>query len=57
MAPLLDVEGTTKSRPLLSLNTSVKLGLLQLAYSTQAEVKPPVKDSEQQGQYCVTADF
>ena len=48
MAPFLVVKGTKRPRPLLSLDTSVKLGLLQLAYSTQAEVEPPVKDSERQ---------
>ena len=41
----LVVKGTTMSRPLLSLNTSVKLGLLQLANTTYAEVKPPIGSS------------
>ena len=36
----LVVKGTTMSRPLLSLDTSVELGLLQLANTTYAEVKP-----------------
>ena len=34
----LVVKGTTMSRSLLSLNTSVELGLLQLANTTYAEV-------------------
>ena len=37
----LVVKGTTMYRPLLSLNTSVEIGLLQLANTTYAEVKPP----------------
>ena len=41
----LVVKGTTMSRPLLSLNTSVELGLLQLANTTYAEVKPPTGSS------------
>ncbi|PFX14664.1 hypothetical protein AWC38_SpisGene21155 [Stylophora pistillata] len=33
------------SQPLLSLDTSVELGLLQLANTTNAEVKPPTENS------------
>ena len=41
----LVVKGTTMSQPLLSLDTSVELGLLQLANTTYAEVKPPTGNS------------
>ena len=41
----LVVKGTTMSRPLLSLDTSVELGLLQLANTTYPEVQPPTESS------------
>ena len=41
----LVVKGTTMSRPLLSLDTSVELGLLQLSNTTYAKVKPPTGNS------------
>ena len=41
----LVVKGTTMSRPLLRLDTSVELGLLQFANTTYAEVKPPTGSS------------
>lgn len=51
----LVVRGTTMSRPLLSLDIIVELGLLQLAKTILAEVKPPTGSSAISNQeYTVT---
>lgn len=55
MTQFLVVKGTTMSRSLLSLDTSVELGLLQLANTTYSEVKPPTGNSAIPNQdYAVT---
>lgn len=40
MAHFLVAKGATKSRPLLSLDTYIELGMLHIAKATQEQAKP-----------------